>query len=312
MPGSSTKSFRQGENKMEVRESFIFHAEYIADIPEELQPQYAMHAINYALKGIEPELADWRDIKMWNAIKSRIDSERELYEKKCSNLKQKQKKTPDTENNASETENDLSETDNEVSDTEKGSSETEKAKSDGEYEFEFESEHETERETESDAENAPRRESPPAQVYAKKIFDIFHDGGLPCARNNPLSFLQREFKNGMAYIRKTYGPLHSDEIIGACENYAKTVNDPESFITGKYSFDRFVTFKNFVDFLPANYNAENFRDTKKVAATEKKIRAEWKDTCPACGKKSLAWNNQSQKYVCEDCGREFKYEEINR
>ena len=65
---------------MEVRESFIFHAEYIADIPEELQPQYAMHAINYALKGIEPELTDWRDIKMWNAIKSRIDGEAEAWE----------------------------------------------------------------------------------------------------------------------------------------------------------------------------------------------------------------------------------------
>ena len=68
------------ELKNETRESFIFHAEYIADIPEELQPQYAMHAINYALKGIEPELTDWRDIKMWNAIKSRIDNEREQYE----------------------------------------------------------------------------------------------------------------------------------------------------------------------------------------------------------------------------------------
>ncbi len=299
--------------KNETRESFIFHAEYIEDLPEENKAEFLMYVYNYAIKGIEPELSSFAKTA-WIKIKRRIDQERELYEKKCSNLRQKQKKTPETENNSSETENDLSDTDNEVSDTEKGSSETEKAKSDGEYEFEFESEfeHESERETESDAQNAPRRESPPAQVYAQKIFDIFHEAGLPCARNNPLSFLQREFKNGMAYIRKTYGPLHSDEIIGACENYARTVNDPESFITGKYSFDRFVTFKNFVDFLPANYNAENFRDTKKVTATEHKIRAEWKDECPACGKKSLAWNNQSQKYVCDDCGREFKYEEINR
>ena len=68
------------ELKNETRESFIFHAEYIADVPEELQPQYAMYAINYALKGIEPELEDWRDIKMWNAIKSRIDGEAEQYE----------------------------------------------------------------------------------------------------------------------------------------------------------------------------------------------------------------------------------------
>ena len=306
------------ELKNETRESFIFHAEYIADIPEELQPQYAMYAINYALKGIEPELEDWRDIKMWNAIKSRIDGEAEQYEAtikaraaagrrhKGNQYTRKNQEEPQPEEPQNPNNNDL----------EQNGTKWNKAEQNGTngtvFEFESEFEHETERETESDAQNAPRRESPPAKAYAKKIFDIFHDGGLPCARNNPLSFLQREFKNGMAYIRKTYGPLHSDEIIGACENYARTVNDPESFITGKYSFDRFVTFKNFVDFLPANYNAENFRDTKKVTATERKIRAEWKDTCPACGKKSLAWNNQSQKYVCEDCRREFEYEEINR
>lgn len=301
------------ELKNETRESFIFHAEYIADIPEELQPQYAMHAINYALKGIEPELEDWRDIKMWNAIKSRIDQERELYEKKCSNLKQKQKKTPDTENNASETEEAPSDTDNEVSDTEKGSSETEKAKSDSEYEFEFESEfeHESERETESDAEKAPRRESPPLQAYAQKIFNIFHEAGLPCARNNFISFLQRDFKNALGYIHKHYGPIHSDEVIGAAENYARTVNDPASFITGKYSFDRFVTFKNFVDFLPANYNADNFKD-RKAEATQQPANRVWKDTCPACGTRLLFWNNQEQKYICDNCGRKFDYEEVNQ
>ena len=62
------------------RESFIFHAEYIEGVPEELEAQYAMHAINYALKGIEPQLDDWRDQKMWNAIKTRIDTEAEQYE----------------------------------------------------------------------------------------------------------------------------------------------------------------------------------------------------------------------------------------
>lgn len=298
------------ELKNETRESFIFHAEYIADIPEELQPQYAMYAINYALKGIEPKLTDWRDVKMWNAIKNRIDSERELYEKKCSNLKQRQKKTPDTENNASETENDLSDTDNEVSDTEKGLSETEKAKSDGEYEFEFESEFEHESESESDTENAPRRETPSLQAYAQKILDIFHEAGLPCARNNLVSFLQRDFKNGMAYIRKTYGPLHSDEVIGAAENYARTVNDPESFITGKYSFDRFVTFKNFVDFLPANYNPENFKDTKKTTSADPPEKKSWKDKCPHCGTKALAWDNDAQLYRCTKCGKTYTYEQI--
>ena len=31
-----------------MRESFIFHAEYIADLPDEYKARFAMYAINYA------------------------------------------------------------------------------------------------------------------------------------------------------------------------------------------------------------------------------------------------------------------------
>lgn len=70
-----------------MKESFVFHFEYIEDIPEELQPQYAMHVINYARYGEEPVLEDWRDKKIWNRIKSRMDDDQERYSKKCSNLR---------------------------------------------------------------------------------------------------------------------------------------------------------------------------------------------------------------------------------
>ena len=297
------------ELKNETRESFIFHAEYIEDLPEENKAEFLMYIYNYAIKGIEPELSSFAKTA-WIKIKRRIDLERELYEKKCSNLKQKQANKEQMKK-ASDTDNTPSDTDNEVSDTEKGSSETEKAKSDGEYEFEFESEfeHESERETESDAEKAPRRESPSLQAYAQKIFNIFHEAGLPCARNNMISFLQRDFKNGMAYIRKTYGPLHSDEIIGACENYARTVNNPASFITGKYSFDRFVTFKNFVDFLPANFAMDNFIDRKGQTAAAVPKTKKWQEECPDCHEKALEWSNKLEKYVCAKCGKTYTYEQ---
>lgn len=296
------------ELKNETRESFIFHAEYIADIPEELQPQYAMHAINYALKGIEPELTDWRDVKMWNAIKSRIDQERELYEKKCSNLKQKQKKTPDTDKAPSETENDASDTDEEIS-------ETDKAKSDGVYESEFDIEfvNETETDTEFKPERVPSRETPSVIDYSNRIYKVFHEAGLPCARNNPISFLQRDFKNAMAYIHKTDSlrKIPPQDIIQACKNYAATVNNPASFITGKYSFERLVTFKNFVDYLPENYVPENFVD-KKAEAPSEKPKPEWKDVCPKCGSQAMSWDNAKQKYRCTHCGQEFEYEEVHR
>lgn len=285
-----------------MRETFVMHAEYIEDLPDEAKAQFLMYVYNYGIHGIVPELTGFAKTA-WIKIKRRIDQERELYEKKCSNLKQKQKKTPDTENAPSET-------DNEVSDTEKGSSETENAKSDGEYEFESEFVNESEIERESVAPKVPDPPPLPATEYAKKVFDIFTAAGLPNARGKFPSFLQRDFKNGMAYVHSTYGQLHSDDVIGACRNYAKTVNDPRSFITGKYSFDRFVTFRNFVDFLPANYSMENFIDTKKNDGTAPPAKKTWMQECPSCHEQALEWSNELEKYRCVKCGKVYTFEQI--
>lgn len=70
-----------------MRTSFVFHFEYLEDIPEDLQPQYAMYVINYARYGEEPAFEDWRDQRMWNRTKERIDQEDEKYERKCRNLR---------------------------------------------------------------------------------------------------------------------------------------------------------------------------------------------------------------------------------
>lgn len=77
-----------------MRESFVFHFEYIEDIPEDLQPVYVMYIINYARYGTEPVFTDWRDVRMWNRTKERIDAESEKYNKKCRNLKNNQKTQP--------------------------------------------------------------------------------------------------------------------------------------------------------------------------------------------------------------------------
>lgn len=281
------------------KESFVFHFDYIEDVPEELQPQYAMYAINYARYGKEPELTDWRDIKMWNKTKQRIDEESEKYEKKCSNLKnhRNDKKILESTSNRDriETESDI---ENEISS--------------GDTESVSVSDCVTESESENESEvQAPTRETPSVIIYSKTIFEIFRDAGLPCARNNHISFLQRDFKNAMAYLHKTpeYAHLHSDDIIGACQNYARTVNNPQSFITGKYSFDRFVTFKNFSDFLPANYRAENFLKDK-TGTEEPKTEIRWQLECPGCHQKSLAYSNDLQKYKCSACGQTYNYEEV--
>lgn len=71
-----------------ARESFVFHFEYIQDIPDELRSQWTMAIIDYAQTGLEPDFNDWRDVKVWNRIKDRIDSEGEKYQKRSQNLRQ--------------------------------------------------------------------------------------------------------------------------------------------------------------------------------------------------------------------------------
>lgn len=73
-----------------MRNSFVFHFDYLEDVPEELQPVYAMHVINYARYGESPAFDDWRDQRMWNKTKQRMDEEAEKYERKCRNLRHQQ------------------------------------------------------------------------------------------------------------------------------------------------------------------------------------------------------------------------------
>lgn len=279
------------------RETFVMHAEYIEDLPDEAKAEFLIHIYNYGIHGIVPELTGFEKTA-WVKIQRRIDADIGTYEKKCANLKQnrnKAQKTPDT--------------DNELSETEKATSDTEKTIPDGDIEFEFVNEFDNESESESKP-AAPVKESPPLQAYAQKVFEIFKSAGLPCARSNFISFLQRDFKNGMAYIHTNHPGLHSDDVIGAAENYARTVNDPRSFITGKYSFDRFVTFKNFVDFLPANYEPENFIDRKATGGTPPPQKKKWQEECPDCHEKALEYSNKLEKYICSKCGKQYTYEQI--
>lgn len=70
-----------------MRDSFVFHFEYLDDVPDELQAQFAYGIINYARYGTVPELSDWRDVKVWNKIKDRIDKDSIKYERRIQNLK---------------------------------------------------------------------------------------------------------------------------------------------------------------------------------------------------------------------------------
>ena len=62
-----------------MRESFVFHDKYLRDVPDELFDTFAGYVARYGLYGKEPEFEDWRERKIWNDIKDRIDADTESY-----------------------------------------------------------------------------------------------------------------------------------------------------------------------------------------------------------------------------------------
>ena len=64
----------------EMRESFVFHAEYIEDLPEEYKAQFVEYTVNYGLTGRSPEIEDGTlESTVWKKIARRIDAEAEKY-----------------------------------------------------------------------------------------------------------------------------------------------------------------------------------------------------------------------------------------
>lgn len=64
-----------------INGSFIFHAEYIHDLPEDLKNVFAMYAINYACYGVVPSISGL-EFAYWARVKSRIDTELEIFKKR--------------------------------------------------------------------------------------------------------------------------------------------------------------------------------------------------------------------------------------
>lgn len=75
-----------------MRESFVLHAEYIEDLPEELKGAFLSYIYEYGINEIEPELSGL-ELTVWLKIKRRIDDDVSAYERKVSNLKQNRNRT---------------------------------------------------------------------------------------------------------------------------------------------------------------------------------------------------------------------------
>lgn len=79
MPGNRRKNTSKGKIKMEVRESFILHTEWIEDLPEEYKNTFLSYIYHYGARGQEPKL-EGLEKTLWTKIKRRMDEDQEKWE----------------------------------------------------------------------------------------------------------------------------------------------------------------------------------------------------------------------------------------
>ena len=75
-----------------MRESFVVHAEYIEDLPEELKTTFLRYVYDYGINSIEPNLSGL-ELTVWLKIKHRIDKDTAAYDRRVANLKQNKHRT---------------------------------------------------------------------------------------------------------------------------------------------------------------------------------------------------------------------------
>jgi hypothetical protein len=64
-----------------MRESFVFHKDYIDDLPSQYKAEFTQYTVNYGLYGEHPPLTgDMLESALWAKIRRRIDTEAEKYE----------------------------------------------------------------------------------------------------------------------------------------------------------------------------------------------------------------------------------------
>lgn len=146
--------------------------------------------------------------------------------------------------------------------------------------------------------------------YSKKVFTLLKNAGLPCAKENEISFFMTDFSNALRFLHNSeeYAHIHSDDVIGAVSNYIQVLEDPESWVDARMNFFQLVKSKFFYNLLPANFDEDYYKDKEKVKAAEKErenvpephIYIEGA-TCPKCGKHRIWHSNKLKTYICEDC-----------
>lgn len=288
-----------------MRESFVFHAEYIQDVPEELQPVYAMYAINYALKDIEPSFSDWRDIRDWNKVKTRIDVDCAQWEevktqrseagKKHSGNQYTRRKTEQMEQRSNPLEQ-MEQRSNCSNPMERNGTNGTVSVSVSEYVSVNESEYVS--------------VSEPPRTTLAEIRGILDENGFPCGKTvENFEASDADLAATKLRERQDMEGVSWTDVKDAVANYVLVVNDPGCYPSAQITFDKIVSLKNFRDYLPVNFRHENFIDfsgQKKTAPPRKGTKdPPLPDVCPKCGKSNVTkklWSPGCYAVLCPDCG----------
>lgn len=76
-----------------MRESFVFHEDYICDLPADYKAEFIRYTVEYGLYGIKPKIADGTlEMALWAKIARRIDAEAEKYKEISEKRKEAAKK----------------------------------------------------------------------------------------------------------------------------------------------------------------------------------------------------------------------------
>lgn len=163
--------------------------------------------------------------------------------------------------------------------------------------------------------------SEPQQNYAKLVFDKFRENNLPCQNGDFFKFTSFDFRLGLEKVRG----INSKDVLQAIDNYIAELKNPESYIDKQFSFNAFVESKTFVNCLPSNYRAENF---KKFMTREEKVKAEKEKatarenefknlisshpkTCPDCNEVLVDVLGTGLAWMCPCCHSEWDLKNRN-
>ena len=252
----------------------VIHAEYVDDLPEELKSRFLMYCFNYGIHGEEPQLQGLESV-IWIKAKRRIDADKGEYTKSLNAKRLYNARNHYKQGRATKEEMILLKQSYNLADlAENGSCQNLPPYTPGVFVSDtvsvndnvsdidsvsvFDNESVSDSECVSVYDNVSEGE-PLAPDYSQAIFNLYKDADLPCCKGNYTSFIQRDFKTALEYLKG----YHSDEVIQAVKNYIAELKNPDSFISQKMNFDSFVRSKLFSRMLPDNYSAENNKDFEK-------------------------------------------------